>query len=109
MVTEKEMEIQLSPVTVPAGLVEFIVSNQGQLPHEMEIIKTDLPFDQLPLKGDRLDTKKAGQEIAEIEEDELTSGVISSLRINLTPGKYLIECNLPGHFQAGMKAQFIVQ
>lgn len=109
MVTEKEMEIQLSPVTAPAGLVEFVVSNQGQLPHEMEIIKTDLPFAQLPLKGDRLDTKKAGQEFAEIEEDELTSGATKSIQINLTPGRYLIECNLPGHFQAGMKAQFIVQ
>ncbi len=103
------MEIQLSPATAPAGLIEFVVSNQGQLPHEMEIIKTDLQLDKLPLKGNRLDSKKAGKEIAEIEETELTSGAIKSLRINLTSGKYLIECNLPGHFQAGMKTQFIVQ
>lgn len=108
-VIEKEMEIQLAPAIAPAGLIEFVVSNQGQLPHEMEIIKTDLPLNKLPLKGDRLDTKKAGQEVAEIEEDELTSGATKSIQINLTPGRYLIECNLPGHFQAGMKAQFIVQ
>jgi uncharacterized cupredoxin-like copper-binding protein len=108
-VTEKEMEIKLSSATAPAGPIEFVVTNQGQRPHEMEIIKTDLPFDKLPMKNGRLDTEKAGKEIAEIEADELKSGETKTLRVNLTPGTYLIECNLPRHFKAGMRALLTVK
>lgn len=103
------MEVNLSSTTAPAGAIEFVVYNKGQEPHEMEIVKTDLPLDKLPLKeGGRLDTKKAGQKIAEIEADELGSGATKTLRTNLTPGTYLIECNLPGHFKAGMKTVLTV-
>ncbi len=102
-VTAKEMEFQLSKSTVPAGTVEFRVTNKGRLAHEMVVIKTDLPVDKLPLKGQRLDEDKAGKKIGEIEDDELKSGATKTLKVNLTPGKYLIVCNLPGHFQAGMK------
>ncbi|MFQ4140683.1 cupredoxin domain-containing protein [Chlorogloeopsis sp. ULAP02] len=103
-VTVKEMAFQLSKSTVPGGDVEFVVTNEGRLAHEMEVIKTDLPIDKLPLtNGDRLDTDKAGKKIGEIEADELKSDTTKTLKVNLIPGKYLIVCNLPGHFQAGMR------
>lgn len=108
-VIETEMAIELSPATAPAGAIKFVADNQGQLPHEMEIIKTDLPLDQLPIKDNRLDRKKIGEKIAEIEAEDLPSGATQSLVVNLTPGKYLIECNIPGHFPAGMKAELIVK
>ncbi|MCX7593279.1 MAG: cupredoxin domain-containing protein [Fischerella sp.] len=108
-VTIKEMAVQLSKSTVPAGPVEFVANNQGNLDHEMVVIKTDLPLDQLPLKGDRLDEDKAGKKFGEIEEDELTSGATKTLTVNLTPGRYLIICNLPGHFQAGMRTFLTVK
>ncbi|NWF60730.1 MAG: copper-binding protein [Fischerella sp.] len=108
-VTVKEMAVQLSPSTVPAGPVEFVANNQGNLDHEMVVIKTDLPLDKLPLKGDRLDEDKAGKKIGEIEEEELTSGATKTLAVNLTPGNYLIVCNLPGHFQAGMRTFLTVK
>ncbi|MFH7026954.1 MAG: sulfocyanin-like copper-binding protein [Heteroscytonema crispum UTEX LB 1556] len=107
--TTKEMEIQLSQSTVPAGNVEFVVTNQGKVEHEFVVIKTDLPLDKLPLKGDRLDEDKAGKEIGEIDEDELKSGTTKTLSLNLTPGKYLIVCNLPGHFKAGMRTLLTVK
>ncbi|WP_235082895.1 sulfocyanin-like copper-binding protein [Chlorogloeopsis fritschii PCC 9212] len=104
-VTVKEMAFQLSQSTIPAGDVEFVVTNEGRLAHEMEVIKTDLPIEKLPLtNSDRLDTQKAGKKIGEIGEDELKSGTTKTLKVNLTPGKYLIVCNLPGHFQAGMRS-----
>lgn len=108
-VTATEMKFQLSQSTVPAGTVEFVVTNKGKMPHEMVVIKTDLPLDKLPLKGDKLDEDKAGQKIGEIEDDELKSGITKTLKVNLTPGKYLIVCNLPGHFKAGMRTFLTVQ
>ncbi|GAX42066.1 hypothetical protein NIES4075_30660 [Tolypothrix sp. NIES-4075] len=108
-VTATEMKFQLSQSTVPAGTVEFETTNKGKIPHEMVVIKTDLPLDKLPLEGDKLDEDKAGKEIGEIEEDDLKSGVTKTLKVNLTPGKYLIVCNLPGHFKAGMRTFLTVQ
>jgi len=108
-VLETEMAIELSLSTVPAGAVEFIAHNQGQLPHEMEIIKTDLPLAQMPIKDNRLDRKKVGEKIDEIEAEDLPSGATSTLLTHLEPGRYLIECNIPRHFQAGMKAELFVE
>ncbi|MGI8504350.1 MAG: sulfocyanin-like copper-binding protein [Hassallia sp.] len=104
------MKFELSQSTVPAGDVEFVVTNKGKMPHEMEVVKTDLTVDKLPVSSDgRLDTDKAGKEIGEIEEDDLKSGATKTLKVNLTPGKYLIVCNLPGHFKAGMRTFLTVQ
>lgn len=108
-VIETDTAIELSPSTVPAGVIKFVAYNQGQLPHEMEIIKTDLPLDQMPIKDNRLDRKKVGDKIDEIEAEDLPSGATSTLLTNLQPGRYLIECNIPGHFQAGMKAELLVE
>ncbi len=109
-VTAKEMEFKLSQSTVPPGTVEFVATNNGTIPHEMEVIKTDLPVDKLPITSDgRLDTDKAGKEIGEIDEDELKSGTTKTLKLNLTPGNYMIVCNLPGHFQAGMRTLLTVK
>lgn len=108
-VIETEMAIELSPTTVPAGAIAFVAYNQGQLPHEMEIIKTDLPIDQMPIKDNRLDRKKVGEKIDEIETDDLPSGATATLLTHLEPGRYLIECNIPGHFPAGMKAELLVE
>ena len=109
-VTATEMKFELSQSTVPAGPVEFVVTNKGKMPHEMEVVKTDLTVDKLPVTSDgRLDTDKAGKEIGEIEEDDLKSGTTKTLKVNLTPGKYLIVCNLPGHFKAGMRTYLTVQ
>jgi uncharacterized cupredoxin-like copper-binding protein len=108
-VIETEMAIELLPSTVSAGAIEFIAYNQGQLPHEMEIIKTDLPLDQMPIKDNRLERKKVGEKIDEIEAEDLPSGATATLLTNLEPGRYVIECNIPGHFQAGMKAALVVE
>jgi uncharacterized cupredoxin-like copper-binding protein len=47
--------------------------------------------------------------VGEINESKLTSGATQTLQLNLTPGRYLLVCNLPGHFQAGMKTEFTVK
>lgn len=104
------MEFQLSQSTVPAGNVEFVVTNKGKLAHEMEVIKTDLALDKLPLTNSgRLDSEQTGKEIGEIEDDELKSGATETLKVNLTPGQYLLVCNLPGHFKSGMKSLITVK
>ena len=109
-VTAKEMVFQLSSGTAPAGFVEFIVKNEGTKPHEFVVLKNDLPNKKLPLKGGNLDEDVKGfKNLGEISESKLRSGATQTLKLNLTPGRYLLVCNLPGHFQAGMRKEFIVK
>ena len=107
---EKEMTIQLSSSTVPAGAVEFVVTNQGKMPHEFVVLKNDLKDKKLPLKGDKLDEDAKGlKNVGEIGEDKLKTGATQSLKVNLTPGRYLIVCNVGDHFKRGMKTELTVK
>ena len=109
-VTAKEMLFQLSSATAPPGWVEFVVKNEGQKPHEFVVLKNEYTAKKLPLKGGNLaEDAKGLKNVGEINESKLTSGATQTLQLNLTPGRYLLVCNLPGHFQAGMKTEFTVK
>ncbi len=108
--TLKEMTIQLSSTTVPAGSVEFVIKNDGKVPHEFVVLRNDLKDKKLPLKGDKLDEDAKGlKKIGEVEDDELKSGATQTLKVNLTPGRYLIVCNIGNHFKEGMKTELTVK
>jgi len=109
-VTETEMAIKLSSATAPAGSIDFIVHNSGKIPHEFVVFQTSVPDNKLPLKGDNMDEEGKGvKHIAEIGADQLKSGATKTLNVNLTPGRYVLVCNIPGHFKAGMKTDFSVK
>lgn len=109
-VTAKEMVFQLSSATAPAGPVEFVVKNAGKKPHEFVVLKNNLPDKKLPVRAASLDEDAKGlKNLGEISESKLKSGTTQTLKLNLTPGRYLLVCNLPGHFQAGMKTEFTVK
>jgi uncharacterized cupredoxin-like copper-binding protein len=109
-VTTSEMTFRLSQSDIPAGEIDFIVTNAGRIAHEMSVIKTNFPANQLPVTENALlDSKKAGEKLGEINAQELKGGATKVLSLNLTPGKYLIVSNLPGQFQSGMKAIFVVK
>ena len=43
------------------------------------------------------------------EIGDLQPGVTKTLRLNLKPGHYALICNLPGHYAAGQRADFVVK
>ena len=96
-------------IEVPAGNVEFIVSNKGKRAHEMVILKIEESIDRLPLNGSQLDVAGSGTKIAKIESSELTNGVTHKLMTKLTPGRYLLVSNVSEDYQKGMKSLLIVK
>lgn len=109
-VKEKEMAIIPASNTAPAGQIDFVVKNVGRMPHELVVFKTDLPLDKLPQKNGEMDEKGAGvKNVADTGENYIKSGETRTLRANLTTGKYVLVCNLPGHFSGGMKTAFVVK
>ena len=96
-------------LSAAAGDVTFMVSNTGSIPHELVIIKTDLPFDALvvePPQGNQeghVNEASSGLLIGEIQNADLDPGQASSMTVNLGIGQYVLICNLPGHYEAGMR------
>ncbi len=92
---------------VAAGEVAFELHNEGAVPHELAIIKTDTDPAELPLAGGAVDEETAGELIGRVAE---TMGADDkSETFALTAGTYALICNLPGHYQQGMRAQLIVR
>ena len=105
-VTLKEMSVQLSTTTVPAGPVVFDITNTGAVEHEFVILKTDIDAAELPAS---LDEEGKAAEIGHVDEiDPVASGTTVSLAVTLGPGNYVLVCNKPGHYAAGMRAAFTV-
>ncbi len=105
----REWQFGLDHTTVPAGKVTFELTNKGQIAHEMVILKTDLPATALPLKAgnpSELDEDAAGQSPGEVED--VQPGKTETLTLDLTPGRYLMVCNLAAHYKAGMVTEFHV-
>jgi uncharacterized cupredoxin-like copper-binding protein len=100
--------MKLDRSDVPAGKVMFRVKNTSPNEvHEFLIVPTQLAPDQLPMtrNGSRVDeTKLKGIK----ELDDLKPGKDGTLTLNLKPGHYVVFCNEPGHFQAGMRAELTV-
>lgn len=103
-----EYTITLDKESVPAGEVTFKIANEGELEHEFEIVQTDVAEGDLPVESGQADVEaEGGEEIDEVED--LASGAEQDLTVDLEAGKYLLICNLPGHYEQGMVTAFTVE
>jgi uncharacterized cupredoxin-like copper-binding protein len=99
-ITEHEMAVSLSTTRVPAGQVTFVVRNSGTIPHELVVLRWTGDPRNLPRKG----YKAVEGKLAVGEVEELDPGHVGEATLVLKPGKYLLICNVPGHYQLGMHA-----
>ncbi len=58
--------------------------------------------------GGEVDESKAGMAIGKIAKSELAPGKSASVVFDLAPGKYVLFCNLWGHYKDGMHTAFEV-
>jgi uncharacterized cupredoxin-like copper-binding protein len=104
-VTERDFAIHVEHV-VPRGEVRIVVTNKGPVDHELLIAHAD---GGLPLRSDGFT----------IDEDAIESRLVGSLEAegpgtrslvaHLTPGRYVVFCNMAGHAAAGMETSFVVR
>ena len=104
-----KMGININPKAVPHGNVKFNVTNlASNLVHEVIISRiTDenqlLPYDQSRNRVDAEGIQTLGL-VAEIDPSKS-----ASLTLALKPSKYLLYCNVAGHYMAGMWTVIEVQ
>jgi uncharacterized cupredoxin-like copper-binding protein len=103
------MGISATPDTVKAGMVTFEVLNSSKdTIHEMIVapladMKKSLPY---IANEERVDEDEA-HDLGEVAE--LDPGKSGALRIEMKPGTYILYCNVPGHYMAGMWTTFTVK
>lgn len=108
-VVEKDFSI-VAPRTAPRGDVRIVVENRGPVSHELLLIEDDRLA--LPVRTDRFT----------IDEDALAldhrlvtdlepraPGTSVAVRVHLKPGRYLLLCNMAGHYAVGMHRVLIVR
>ena len=90
--------------TVKAGTTTIEAPNEGAVEHELVLFKTNMSPAALPTEasGDVSEEKldEVAEEAGEIPDVE--AGETKSEEFDLTPGKYVMFCNLPGHYAQGM-------
>ena len=98
----KAMALVISPHQVKAGEVEFKIRNYSRaLTHEVLVIKPPAKLSSMPYskKQNRLIESKIDK-LA--DSGNQTPGQAYTMKVDLKPGKYLLICNQPGHYRAGM-------
>jgi uncharacterized cupredoxin-like copper-binding protein len=94
-----EFGVFLSPDSVAAGTWRFEVTNGGALLHEFVLLQFDGDPAAIPLDGNVVD-RSAVEVLAEVED--LNPGESGSSDATLAPGTYVVLCDIPGHYIAGM-------
>ena len=105
--TLKEWSLSLDKSSAPPGNVTFSATNDGTVDHEFVVFRTDLAPDALPLSGTSVD-EEASTVTKKDEIAEFSPGTTKTLTLNLGPGKYVVICNVPGHYQQGLRTAFTV-
>ena len=91
--------LSAAPGTVPAGHVVFAVRNRSSMAHELPVLRTDLAPNALPMEnGKAKEDGKAGG------LPNIAGGVSRKLVLELPAGRYVLICNVVGHYQLGMRA-----
>jgi uncharacterized cupredoxin-like copper-binding protein len=103
-----DMRITLDQDMVKAGRITFqAVNRSSSLVHEVIVVRTatkntDLPYSEKQARVIESRIRRLG------EISDLKPGATGTLTLNLQPGQYMLICNQPGHYRAGMKVRFEV-
>jgi uncharacterized cupredoxin-like copper-binding protein len=104
-VTLRDFRIKVSRSRVPAGDVQLVVQNNGPDTHEMLVARTSAP---LPLRADGITVDEKALEPVTVEEVEGEAhGHVFVAHFKLRPGRYVLFCNMAGHYLGGMRARLV--
>lgn len=98
-----EWGVGVSSSQVSAGEIAFHIVNNGLLLHEVVVLDTPESADALATRNGTVDFSAIpGDPVAELGEVGPSDTLDASLL--LEPGTYVLFCNIPGHYSAGMYA-----
>jgi uncharacterized cupredoxin-like copper-binding protein len=105
-VTEGDFAIT-APTQLKAGNVVLRVHNNGPDEHELIVVRVRDP--RLPFRSDGFTVDE--EAVQHLEPGSLVPGQPGStreLRVHLAPGRYVLFCNMAGHYLGGMHSNLVV-
>jgi uncharacterized cupredoxin-like copper-binding protein len=103
-ITERDFRIS-APASIRAGTVQFRIHNRGPDTHELLIARASNGW--LPFRADGLTIDEETIHPSVFEGQE--RGKTGDLRVRLAPGRYILFCNMAGHYLAGMRKTIVVR
>jgi len=109
-VREGDYTLELSAIAAHPGKVTFRVSNEGNVPHEFVVFRTDLAASAMPAgsNGKFNEDSPLVHNVLDSGGD-IAPGHSATFSADLPAGHYVAVCNLPAHYAAGMHADFTVK
>lgn len=108
-VTLSDFRIELPSASLPAGTVTFEATNEGPATHELEVLSVPEGVDAsaLPVSASVADTESKGLKTID-EVEDIPASTSARLTVDLPAGRYVLICNVPGHYEQGMSTTFTV-
>ena len=73
------------------------------------MVRTDRAPDSLPILPDGLTVDEEAASLRLLDEDsDIAIGATDALNLRLRPGRYVLFCNLNGHYLGGMHVSLVV-
>lgn len=85
--------------SVPAGKVTFVARNAGAVEHELMIERAPIRFEA---------PGRPTEDAALAMVEDIAPGATGRMTVRLAAGRYVLFCNLPGHYAAGQHTAFSV-
>lgn len=118
----RDGEIALEDSTLEPGRHVIEAVNEGTTEHELVVLRTDTPVDELPVGLHGVSISQAGGELV-VGEDHVASrhehepGEVLGLlpgrsrrtQVELEPGTYVVYCQTGSHYLAGERTSFTVE
>jgi uncharacterized cupredoxin-like copper-binding protein len=106
-VVERDFSIR-APQRIAAGDVRLVVRNAGPNTHELLIVRATRG--SLPLRSDSLTVNEEAVQhrLAGVVEG-FGPGNVATLSVHLAPGRYVLLCNMAGHYLGGMHRRLVVR
>jgi uncharacterized cupredoxin-like copper-binding protein len=103
VVVERDFRMVASPVSVRAGTVTLHIENRGPSTHELNVDETSVAPSGLPLRQNGLQVDEEAVQLRSVDSiSGIRVGATQDLTLRLTPGHYVLFCNLEGHYLGGM-------
>ncbi len=94
------LSLTLSSVKIGAAFTDYMYS--PPMPRRLLILPILAIAILLVACGGQVDEAASGTVVGKIEEGALGPGKTAQTTLDLPPGKYVLICNVPGHYKEGM-------
>ncbi len=106
-ITERDFHIS-APKHIASGNVTVTVTNKGPDDHELIVVRATTA--RLPLRSDGLTANEEKlTPIIALSLEPAAPGSVRTAHVQLEPGRYVLFCNMAGHFMAGMRTTLVVR